>query len=215
MKRSEKFWDRVSTRFDRTEKRFEPLHIKMMEHTKHYLDRGNVVLDYGCATGTKTLELASHVNRIQGIDISSNMIKIATRRAAERSIENADFAQATIFDERYTSGSFDVILAFNILHLLDNIQQALQRMSDLLKPGGLLIATTPCLQEKMPLVYRLQFLFVRTLGKIGLFPVYVKSFTFSELENVITREDLHMVATEKLYHQFSVYFTVAKKAERA
>jgi hypothetical protein len=45
--------------------------------------------------------------------------------------------------------------------------------------------------------------------------VYVKSFTFSELENVITREGLPMVATEKLYHQFSVYFTVAKKAERA
>lgn len=217
MKRSEKFWDRVATRFDRTEKRFEPLHIKTMEQTKRYLKSGDTVLDYGCATGTKTLELANHpgVNRIQGIDISSNMIAVATRRAVERSIENAEFAQATIFDERYTSESFDVILAFNILHLLDNTRQAVQRMSDLLKPGGVLIATTPCLHEKMAFVSRIQFSFFFLMGKMGLFPIYVKSFMFSELEDVIAAGSLQMVATKKLYHQFSVYFTVAKKAARA
>jgi len=217
MKRSEKFWDRVATRFDRTEKRFEPLHIKTMEQTKRYLKSGDTVLDYGCATGTKTLELANHpgVNRIQGIDISSNMIAVATRRAVERSIENAEFAQATIFDERYTSESFDVILAFNILHLLDNTRQAVQRMSDLLKPGGVLIATTPCLHEKMAFVSRIQFSFFFLMGKMRLFPIYVKSFTFSELEDVIAAGSLQLVATEKLYHQFSVYFTVTKKAARA
>jgi 2-polyprenyl-3-methyl-5-hydroxy-6-metoxy-1,4-benzoquinol methylase len=169
MKRSEKFWDRVATRFDRTEKRFEPLHIKTMEQTKRYLKSGDTVLDYGCATGTKTLELANHpgVNRIQGIDISSNMIDIATRRAVERNIENVEFAQATIFDERYTSESFDVILAFNILHLLDNTRQAVQRMSELLKPGGVLIATTPCLHEKMAFVSRIQFSFFFLSNRSG------------------------------------------------
>jgi 2-polyprenyl-3-methyl-5-hydroxy-6-metoxy-1,4-benzoquinol methylase len=62
---------------------------------------------------------------------------------------NVDFAQTNLFDERYTKESFDVILAFNILHFLEDHRQALQRITELLKPGGLCISLTPCLREKM------------------------------------------------------------------
>ena len=67
------------------------------------------------------------------------MIEAARAKAVERKIENIDFAQATLFDERFERGFFDVVLAFNILHLLKHNQQAIGRITELLKPGGLFI----------------------------------------------------------------------------
>jgi predicted TPR repeat methyltransferase len=69
MVESEKFWDRLAEGFDEGEDDFEPIHTRVLENTKKYLNAGDVVLDYGCATGTKAFELASDVQRIQGIDI--------------------------------------------------------------------------------------------------------------------------------------------------
>ncbi len=149
MNKSENFWDNVSKTYDKDERRFEQTHIKVIEKTKKYLNASDIVLDYGCATGTKTFELASNVNKIQGIDISSKMIEIAKRKAVEHKIENVDFVQTTIFDEKYINESYDVILAFNILHAIKSNKQSIQRISELLKPGGLFISTTPCLKEKM------------------------------------------------------------------
>jgi 2-polyprenyl-3-methyl-5-hydroxy-6-metoxy-1,4-benzoquinol methylase len=149
MSQAEKFWDKISKNYDKSESQFEPIHRKVVENSKKYLNGSDIVLDYGCATGTKAFALAGNVKKIQGIDISSKMIEAAKRKAVERRIDNVDFAHATLFDERYKRESFDVILAFNILHALEDNRQAMQRITELLKPGGLFISTTPCLKEKM------------------------------------------------------------------
>jgi 2-polyprenyl-3-methyl-5-hydroxy-6-metoxy-1,4-benzoquinol methylase len=214
MIKAEKIFDMSAKTYDKTEeKRFEPIHIKTLKNTKKYLNVSDIVLDYGCATGTKALEIAGHVKKIQGLDISSKMIEAAKRKAIERKIENVDFVQATIFDERYTRASFDVILAFNILHLLDDNEHIMQRMHELLKPGGLCISVTTCLGEKKSLLINFQFFPFRLLIKTGLFP-NVKRFKFSELEDVIANGNLQIVETEKLFHEMSFYFIVAKKIER-
>lgn len=58
------------------------------------------------------------------------MIDVAKRKAGERKIKNINFAQSTIFYKRFKKESFDVVLAFNILHLLEEIQEAMQRIKD-------------------------------------------------------------------------------------
>lgn len=210
MNKPEKFWDMVAKNYDNTEERFESIHVKVVENSKKYLKGSDVVLDYGCATGTKAFELAGYVKKIQGVDISSKMIEIAERRAAERKTENVDFAQASLFDERYKRESFDVILAFNILHALEDYQQVMKRITELLKPRGLFISTTPCLGEKMTSVNYLQFSPFLLLTKIGMIP-FLKRFKFSELDNLIRNGDFQIVGTEKLFHRMSSYFIVAKK----
>ena len=76
MNKPEKFWDGASKNYDKTEERFEYIHSKSRENTKKYLDSSNVVLDYGCGTGTTSCEIANHVKEIHAIDISSKMIEI-------------------------------------------------------------------------------------------------------------------------------------------
>jgi ubiquinone/menaquinone biosynthesis C-methylase UbiE len=211
MNESEKLWDKISDKYDKAEKRFEKIHIKTVENTKKYLNKNDIVLDYGCGTGTKAFKLAGKVKKIQGIDISSKMIEAAKRGAIKREIENIDFVHTTIFDERYKRESFDVILAFGVLHVLDDDQKAVQRITELLKPGGLFISTTPCLKEKMALSNKFQLYFYLLLIKIGLLPNILSRFRFSELEDLITTGDFQVIETEKLFQKMSCYFIVEKK----
>ena len=208
---TEKIFDMSANTYETTEEQtFQPIHIKTLETSKKFLRRSDDILDYGCATGTKALEIAGNVHNIQGIDISSKMIEIAKMRANERNIENVDFAQTTIFDERYKRESFDVVLAFNILHLLEDNEQVIRRINELLKPSGLFISVTTCLREKMTLITKLQFSLPLFLTQTGLISP-LKRFRFPELKDLITNGNFQIIETEKLFHGMSFYFIAAKK----
>ncbi len=153
------------------------------------------------------------MKEIHGIDISSKMIEVAKRKAGEHKIENIDFAQATIFDERYTRESFNVILALNIIHLVEDTQKVMQRINELIKPGGLIISSTACLGERKTFLSSLLFLLVFTLTKIGIVP-HMRFFKISELEDLITNGNFQIVKTESLNHSPEEYFIVAKKVLR-
>ena len=114
--------------------------ITAIESTKKYLSSSDIVLDYGCGTGNITNEFADTVKEIHAIDISAGMIDVAKKLADERNIENIHYLQSTIFDESYEDGSFDVIMAFSILHLLEDIHKVIHRVNKLLKAGGLFIS---------------------------------------------------------------------------
>jgi len=110
--RSEKFWDRIAKYFDWVEKKDEPINLKIIEKTKNLINSCDTVLDFGCGSGTAAIAIASSVKKINGIDISSKMIELAKRKAEESKVRNIDFEQATIFDEKFKTESFDVILCF-------------------------------------------------------------------------------------------------------
>ncbi len=205
MNKAEKFWDRMAGKFDERGKNFEQTHGKTVENTKKYLNAGDIVLDYGCATGTAAIEIAGNVQEVHGIDISSKMIEAAKRKAGELKIKNIDFAQATIFDERNRRESFDVILAFNILHLVEDPQKTVQRINELLKAGGLFISITVCMDKKS-----LLGIFMSLFTKIVGIP-YIRLFKVPELENLITKENFRIAEARSLRQRPTNYFIVAKK----
>ena len=206
MNKSERFWDKQANNYDKQEKKYEQTYSKAVENTKKHLNSNDIVLDYACGTGIITSEIADSAKEIHAIDISLKMIDVAKRKAEERNIKNIYYEQATIFDERYRKESFDVILAFSILHLLRDGQKVIQRINELLKPGGLFISTTACLGEKKSSLSILLFL----LSKIRIVP-YVKLFRMSELEGLIANGNFHIAETELLYLAAPSYFIVAKK----
>ncbi|MFZ2412452.1 MAG: class I SAM-dependent methyltransferase [Candidatus Methanoperedens sp.] len=205
MNKSEKFWDRMANNYDRDEKKDEQTYIKIIEQTKKHIKISDIVLDYGCGTGLISNEIAGNVKVIHAIDTSSKMIEIAKRKADGRKIENIYYAHSTIFDERYKRGSFDVILVFYILHLLEDPPKVMQRINELLKPGGLIISATPCMGEKKFLSILLSL-----VSKIGLTPK-IRSFKISELEDSIANGNFEIVETECLNQSSPEYFIVAKK----
>jgi 2-polyprenyl-3-methyl-5-hydroxy-6-metoxy-1,4-benzoquinol methylase len=209
MNKSEKFWDMIANGFDDSAVNFEQTHIKTVASAKKYLKKSDIVLDYGCATGTVAIEIADSAKTIHGIDISSRMIEAAKRKANEHKIKNVDFMQSTIFEEFYLSESFDVILAFNILHVLEDTPKVVKRIHELLKPGGLFISATECMGERTSFITILVFL----LSKTGILP-YFRFFKVSELEGSIADGNFQIVETESFYNQKQRqpnHFIAAKK----
>jgi 2-polyprenyl-3-methyl-5-hydroxy-6-metoxy-1,4-benzoquinol methylase len=205
MNKAERFWDRMADKFDARDKNFEKTHSQTIENTRKYLNAGDIVLDYGCATGTAAIEIAGNVQEVHGIDISAKMIEAAKRKAAELKIGNIDFAQATIFDERNKRESFDVILAFNILHLVEDPQKTVQRINELLKAGGLFISITVCMGKKS-----LLGIFMSLFTKIVGIP-YLRLFKIPQLENLITKGNFQIMEAKSLRQRPTNCFIVAKK----
>jgi len=204
MNKSEKFWDRMAKYLDRVERKDEATNIKIIEKTRNRLKISDNVLDYGCGTGTAAIEIAGSVKTVNGIDISSKMIETAKGKTVERKVNNIDFEQTTIFDEKLKKGSFDVILCFYLLHLVENTPKVMQRINELLKPGGLIISATPCIRGTFMGVL------LSPVSKIGLIPP-IKYFKISELEDLITEGNFEIVETECLDKSGQQYFVVAKK----
>jgi len=205
MNKSERFWDKTASQYDQIEMKDEQTYLQIIPRTKTHLEISNVVLDFGCGTGLISNEIAEDVKEIHAIDISSNMIVIAEKKAKERNIANINYAHATIFDERYKKGSFEVILAFHVLHLLEDEHFVLQRMNELLKPGGLLISATPCVGEKIFLRNLLFF-----AGRVGLVP-NIRSFKIRNLVDIIEKGNFSIVETDCLKKSSQEYFIVARK----
>lgn len=205
MKKAERFWDKTASKYDQLEMKDEQTYIHIIKRTKTNLKMSDIVLDYGCGTGLISNEISEYVKEIHAIDISSNMIGIAEKKAKERNIANINYARSTIFDERIKKGSFDVILAFHVLHLLEDEHIALERINELLKPGGLLISATPCMGEK---------LFLRSLlffaSRVGLVP-QTRSYKIHNLVGTIEESNFSIVESDCLKKSSQEYFIVARK----
>ena len=214
MNKSEKFWDGASKNYDKTEKRFEYIHKKARENTKKHLKDSYIVMDYGCGTGTASCAFSSQVKEIQGIDISSEMIRIAKEKAVVSKIDNVHFEKADLFEDEFQNESFDVILAFNMLHTVTNPQNVVSRINDLLRPDGIFISVTPCLRQKMSFLVNLQIQFVSVLCKLGLIPIPIRRITSSEVDSLLEAGRFKTVESEDIYKDVSSYFVVAKKLQK-
>ncbi len=214
MSKTEDFWDSASKNYDKTEERFEYIHNKSRENTKRFLKDSDTVLDYGCGTGAASCQFSSQVKEIHAIDISSKMIEIAKEKAAVSKIENVRFEQSDIFDKKYSDESYDVILAFNLLHTVTSPRDVMQRINELLKPEGIFISVTPCLRQKMSFLINLQIQLVRVLCKVGLIPIPIRRITSSEVNDLLETVGLQTVESEEIYKGASSYFVVAKKLQK-
>jgi 2-polyprenyl-3-methyl-5-hydroxy-6-metoxy-1,4-benzoquinol methylase len=205
-----KFWDKQAKNYDKSEEQFEPTFEIILKKTLKYLKQSDVVLDFGCATGSKTCQLAPQVKTIRGIDISPKMIDKAQKKAKEFSIKNADFVSETLFDKNLSKEPYDVIVSFGVLHLLEDNDKVMKRINDLLKPGGYFISTTACLKEKMFLKSRIEFSLYMFVKKIGLFPLYLNMYTYSDVVDIVSN-DFEIVESEKMFHGIHMCFIAAKK----
>ncbi len=210
--KAQKFWDKQAKRFDDLENQDQPATRIIMARTKEYLHENDHVLDFGCATGTKTLELADKVKNIRGLDYSARMISEAIKKKNEANVTNVSFIQGTIFNDDLESASFDKIVAYSIIHLVDDSDKVIQRIHELLKPGGLFISETACFKEKMDWLTRFGFTVFRFMKLLGIFPLHLNMFKTSDVKQILTRSNFKIIETEELFsHGMTVSFIVAEK----
>ena len=143
------FWNRIADKYSRKPVANPEAFERKIAITKTLMRPQHVVLDIGCGTGSLALRLAPSAARVHGLDISSEMIRIANEKARAQQVENVTF-HAAPFDETFgafSPESLDGICAYSLLHLVADRARALARIFSLLKKGGFFVSSTVCLGE--------------------------------------------------------------------
>ena len=99
--------------------------------------KGKVCLDAGCGGGRNTIAMARlGAAEAHGIDIGAAGVADARERAA--TLPNVTFQQASVEAIPYPDETFDVVWCAGVLMHVGNDEKALDELSRVLKPGGLL-----------------------------------------------------------------------------
>ncbi|MBI1250056.1 MAG: methyltransferase domain-containing protein [Alphaproteobacteria bacterium] len=191
MTRGEKdvqFWNRAARKYAADPIADMAGYERTLDAVRRLLKPGDAVYEFGCGTGMTALKLAPSAARMVATDASAEMIAIARERLAAAPVAQLSFAVETPAQSRAADGSFDVVLGFNILHLIEAREAALRGVHRLLKPGSLFISKTPCLKEMNPLI-RVALPVLQMVGKAP----YVSVLNATETEREIAAAGFEIV----------------------
>jgi len=209
--KTQNFWDKQAKRYDSSEIQFNPVYKDVITRTRKYLNIADNVLDFGCATGTKTIQLADGTRHIHGLDISTEMINEAIKKKDKANIQNISFSQGTIYKNDLEKASFDNIIAYGIIHLLEDKDKVIQRIYELLKPGGLFISTTACFRDKMAFKNSLEFKAYLFSKRLGILPLHLNMFSTNDVKELMGNHNFQIIEAEKIFFGITSIFIVAKK----
>lgn len=192
-KRKSVFWDRIARKYAADPIADMAGYEATLGRVQALLSVDHEVLEIGCGTGSTALRLAPATRRLMATDVSSSMIAIANEKLAAQPVAQLSFAVADAEAAGYGKGTYDAVLAFNLLHLVDDLDRAIAVAVDSLKPGGLFISKTPCIGEMNPLVSRLALPLMRAIGKAP----HVLCFDADHLQSSIARHGLDILSVER------------------
>lgn len=134
------FWDKTARKYAARPVANVENYEDTLTRARAYLGAQDRALEIGCGTGTTALKLAGDVGHMHATDVSPEMITIAREKLDDGGPGNVTFAVADVTDLPTTDGGYDAILAFNVLHLIEDLPGAVSALHDRLKPGGVMIS---------------------------------------------------------------------------
>jgi ubiquinone/menaquinone biosynthesis C-methylase UbiE len=191
--RKARFWDRIAVKYAADPIADIAGYETTLRRVQTLLSGDQNVLEIGCGTGTTALRLAPYTRRLLATDVSTGMIAIAREKLASQPVPQLSFEVADADEPLGTAGEYDVVLAFNLLHLVTDLDRALQQAKHALRPGGLLISKTACIAEMNPLIRRLALPVMQAVGKAP----HVLCFRADDLQSAMARQGLDILSVER------------------
>lgn len=123
--------------------RFEDYHHRYTFASKYV--KGKKVLDIACGEGYGSKLLSKKATRVTGVDVESEAIQVAREKyGAKNRRKNTKFVCADAISFLSNSKDrFDVIVSFETVEHVKEYRKFLTLMHDRLKPGGILLLSTP------------------------------------------------------------------------
>ena len=135
------FWDKVAGVYDVFVNVINrKTHQKLKEIVSDRIEPDDMVLECACGTGLLSAVIAPRCRQLTATDYSEKMLQKAQKNC--NAFHNISFSQANITALSYPNGSFDKVVAGNVIHLLDNPLTALGELNRVCKDGGMLIIPT-------------------------------------------------------------------------
>ena len=135
------FWNKISPVYDLFENVYNGKVYKGTgEKVADYIDKTDDVLECACGTGAITKSIAPKCKNLIATDFAEGMLKRAEKKC--RRFENVSVQFADITNLAFDNGSFDKVVAGNVVHLLPEPKKALEELERVVKPGGKIIIPT-------------------------------------------------------------------------
>lgn len=125
------------------------LHAKLKEVSDAHLSKGSRVLDVGCGPGLYLKDFNDSLE-LSGIDISKVMVDIARKEVPAATIIDDDFLK-----HDWNGQQFDLIYSIGVLIYMNKseLKPFLNKIEQLLAPGGIFMLSYPHALRKMDLYY--------------------------------------------------------------
>jgi len=114
---------------------------------------GQDVLECGCGVNSYAYDLALHVNRLCGIDISDEAVHQSAARAKKLGLRNCDFSIMNAEALEYGDSLFDLVFGVGIIHHLD-LPVFFGEAARVLRPEGKMIFMEPLGYNPFLNIYR-------------------------------------------------------------
>lgn len=185
------YWDRHAKNYDRSMVLIGRPIPRMVELAAEAVQGASRVLEVAAGTGLVTPALARAAQDVLATDYSPAMIATLEERVRRAGLANVRCEQADLYALRFEPGSFDAVVAANVLHLVPDLAGALAALRRMLKPGGRLIVPTYCHDETA-----LSWAVSRLLAVTG-FPGH-RRFTARRLHESLESAGLRVTRAETL-----------------
>ncbi len=157
-------WDRIADIYAREiDIRFAPVVAETLRRAG--LSPGERVLDLGTGTGSvavRAAPLVAAAGQVVAIDISSEMVSRARRRAAQLGFENITFREGRAEEIPAADREFDCGIACLVMMYAIDRPVAAREIARVLRPGGRFVGTVWAAPEQCDIV-----LFQQTAGKFA------------------------------------------------
>ena len=97
------------------------------------------ILIAGCGTGQQAMAWSAYKDsKIYAVDLSSESLAYAIRKAKEKNIKNINFYHLDLLDLELLNKKFDIIISTGCLHHMEKPEDGLESLINVLKPQGLI-----------------------------------------------------------------------------
>lgn len=185
------YWDRHARNYDRSMRLLGGPLPRMIALTAAAVRGSPRVLEVAAGTGLVTSALARSAGELVATDYSAAMVERLEARMRAEGHTHVRCEQADLYALDFEAGSFDAVVAANVLHLVPDLPGALAALRRVLKPGGRCIAPTYCHDETA-----LSWVVSRALAATG-FPGH-RRFSARGLREALERAGLRVERAETL-----------------
>jgi ubiquinone/menaquinone biosynthesis C-methylase UbiE len=138
----ESFWDFWAPFYDLAEKINGQAYGDMLKTVHKIVPDGATVLEIAAGTGSISLAISDKVSHILCTDISNKMLAIARKKAEKRGVKNIDFDNLNIFDTGKSQDAFDIVIASQVMHLIDSPEKAAAELRRIAKYMVIMVLPT-------------------------------------------------------------------------
>jgi 2-polyprenyl-3-methyl-5-hydroxy-6-metoxy-1,4-benzoquinol methylase len=171
--------------------------------------RGKRILDLGCGAGEAAVWFAKQGAEVVASDLSGEFLRLVERVAAVHGVK-VQTHQADADGLNLPAESFDIVYAGNLLHHV-HLEQTLDRIREVLKPGGQIVTWDPLRHNPVINVYRRMAMPVRTEDEM---PLHIRDVTKFRARFADVRYECFWFATLWIFLRFYLIERVHPSKDR-